>query len=148
MTRLFLALWRDDEGFVTSVELVFIASIVAIGMIVGLSTYRDGLIDELADNARAVGQINQSYSIQVLSSNPPNTPNSQTTIAGVPNGPVTVSASFGTTGAAGFSPTVNIQSGFNNFSYTDTADFCELAPIQRASADGTTEASPPPPVLP
>lgn len=148
MKRLLWQLWRDEQGLVNSIELVFSASIIAIGMIVGLSAYRDGVIDELADNARAVGQVNQSYSIQVLSSGPVNTTTSQTTITGVVDGSVTIDANYGTTSGGIFTPLVKVQSGFNNFSYTDLADFCDNAPIQRVSAAGVTEATAPPAPLP
>ncbi len=148
MKNLLWKLWLDEEGLVNSIELVFTASIVAIGMIVGLSAYRDGVIDELADNARAVGQVNQSYQVEVLNSGPINTTTSQTNITGVVDGPVTITANFGRTISGVFTPTVKVQSGFNNFSYTDQADFCDTAPIQRVSATTATEADPPPAPLP
>lgn len=58
----FSALLRDDRGFVVSSELVLIATIVVIGLITGLVTVRDQVIQELADVADAISEINQSYS--------------------------------------------------------------------------------------
>lgn len=148
MKQLLLTLWRDEQGFVTSIELVFTVSIIAIGMIVGLAAYRDGVMEELADNARAVGQLNQSYSVQVASSTPPATSSSQISITGVVNGAVTINAQFGTTTGGIFTPNVIVNSGFNNFSYTDTADFCDTAPLVRVSPVAANETDAPPTLLP
>ncbi len=54
-------LWNDDAGLVLSAELVFMSSIVAIGMIVGLAAARDGVSSELADIGSAVNEYNQGY---------------------------------------------------------------------------------------
>jgi len=55
-------LWRDDMAFVVSSELVLIGTILVIGMIVGLASVRDQVIQELGDFAMAISQVNQSYS--------------------------------------------------------------------------------------
>jgi Flp pilus assembly pilin Flp len=55
-------LWNDEAGFIVSAELVLIATIVVIGMIVGLTAVRDAVVTELADVAGAIGCLNQSYS--------------------------------------------------------------------------------------
>ena len=58
-----LARLRHDElGFIISAELILLASILVLGMIVGLTTLRDTITTELADTATAFGQMNQSYS--------------------------------------------------------------------------------------
>ena len=150
MQKLCLALWRDESGLIMSIELVFMASIVAIGMLVGLSAYRDGVVAELADNARAVGQVNQSYNIQVNSSGPVTTDTSSVTIASAGmGGVVNITALFGAAdGAAGVAaPRVSITTSFNNFFYTDTADFCENALINR-DVTVVNENQPPPALLP
>ena len=54
-------LWADEAGFVVSTELVLIATTLVIGMIVGLVTVRDQVVQELGDLALAIGNINQSY---------------------------------------------------------------------------------------
>ena len=59
---MFRKLWNDEAGFIVSAELVLIATILVIGMIVGLVTIRDQVVQELADVAGAISQINQSYS--------------------------------------------------------------------------------------
>jgi hypothetical protein len=55
-------LWNDEVAFVASTDLLFLSTIVVLGMIVGLATYRDQLVQELGDAAGAVGAVNQSYS--------------------------------------------------------------------------------------
>ena len=61
MNRLLNRLWSDEAGLVLSAELVFMASIVVIGMIVGLSAARDGVTSELSDVGSAVTEYNQGY---------------------------------------------------------------------------------------
>ena len=56
-------LWNDEAGLVLSAELMFVTSIAAIGMIVGLSAARDGVSSELADVGGAINEYNQSYVI-------------------------------------------------------------------------------------
>ena len=54
-------LWADEAGFVISAELVLVATILVIGMVVGLVTVRDAVVQELADVAGAIGNVSQSY---------------------------------------------------------------------------------------
>lgn len=61
-------LWRDEAGFVISAELVLIATILVIGMIVGLSTIRDQVVQELGDVAAAFSNLDQSFSISAITS--------------------------------------------------------------------------------
>ena len=131
MTKLFLKLWRDEHGLVISTELVFVTSIVAIGMIVGLAAYRDGIVDELADNARAVQALNQSYSVAVAAN-----AGAGITVSG---NVVTVTKTYGT---------VQVVSTFNNFSYADTADFGPNVTIQRVNSTGNNEVTATPAVVP
>jgi hypothetical protein len=55
-------LWGDESGFIVSTDLVLISSILVIGMLVGLVSLRDQVVQELGDVAVAVGNLNQSYS--------------------------------------------------------------------------------------
>ena len=48
-------------GFIVSAELMLIATILVIGMIVGLKTLRDAVITELADVGQAISQMDQGY---------------------------------------------------------------------------------------
>lgn len=54
--------WNDQAGFVVSSELVLVATVLVVGLLAGLSTVRDQVIQELADVADAVSEVNQSYS--------------------------------------------------------------------------------------
>lgn len=54
-------LWNDEAGFLVSAELVLVATILVIGMIVGLASLRDAVVTELADVGQAISQIDQSY---------------------------------------------------------------------------------------
>jgi Flp pilus assembly pilin Flp len=56
-------LWNDECGAIISAELVLVMTIVGIGMITGLSSLRDGVIEELADVGAAIGQVDQGYTI-------------------------------------------------------------------------------------
>ena len=60
--KLLHRIWKDEAGFVVSTELVLIATILVIGMVVGLATVRNAVVQELGDVAMAIGNINQSYS--------------------------------------------------------------------------------------
>ena len=61
MTSLALQLFRDEAGFVVSAELVLIATILVIGMVVGLSEVSHGVNNELNDVGDAFGSVNQSF---------------------------------------------------------------------------------------
>ncbi|GAB4148729.1 MAG: hypothetical protein Tsb009_22730 [Planctomycetaceae bacterium] len=61
------SLWSDEAGAIVSIEVVLVITILGIGMIVGLKSVRDAVVDELADVAAAVGDINQSYSYSGVS---------------------------------------------------------------------------------
>jgi len=54
-------LWSDDAGFIISAELVLVATIVVIGLVVGLVFVRNQVVQELVDVAQAIGNMNQSY---------------------------------------------------------------------------------------
>lgn len=56
-------LLRDESGFIVSIELILIATIMVIGLIVGMSAVRDAVISELSDVAGAVQDLHQGYTI-------------------------------------------------------------------------------------
>lgn len=60
--KLLQKLWNDEHGAINSIELILIGSVVLLGLIVGLAAYRDSLVNELADTARGIEALNQSYS--------------------------------------------------------------------------------------
>jgi hypothetical protein len=55
-------LWADQAGFVISTELMIVATILVIGILVGLVAIREQIVQELADVAMAISDVNQSYS--------------------------------------------------------------------------------------
>jgi hypothetical protein len=54
-------LWSDESGFIISAELVMVATILVIGLIVGLSEVQHAVVGELNDVADSIGSANQSY---------------------------------------------------------------------------------------
>jgi hypothetical protein len=54
-------LLRDEGGFIVSAELVLVATILVIGMIVGLSEIQHAVVSELNDVGDAIGSVNQSF---------------------------------------------------------------------------------------
>jgi hypothetical protein len=54
-------LWNDDAGFIVSAELVLVATILVIGLIVGLTSLRNQIVQELVDVGQAIGSMSQSY---------------------------------------------------------------------------------------
>lgn len=66
MKSMVVRLWNDEAGFVISSELVLVATILVLGVIVGMQSVRDSLVQELGDLAAAVGSVNQSYSFSAV----------------------------------------------------------------------------------
>jgi len=62
MTTLFTKLLNDENGFLMSAELILLASILVIGLVVGLTEVSFAINNELDDVASAFGSMNQSYS--------------------------------------------------------------------------------------
>ncbi|MFK7770264.1 MAG: Flp family type IVb pilin [Mariniblastus sp.] len=60
-------LWYDNSGFVVSIELVLIATLVVIGLITGMTAVRDAVVSELSDVAGAIQDLNQSYAFTGVS---------------------------------------------------------------------------------
>lgn len=61
MISLTAQLLGDEAGFIVSAELVLIATILGLGMIVGLSEVANNVSQELEDIGSAFGSINQTY---------------------------------------------------------------------------------------
>ncbi|WDI40795.1 Flp family type IVb pilin [Bremerella sp. P1] len=120
-------IWNDERGFVNSMELILIATLAVLGLIVGLVTFRDAVMQELADTGAAVGQFNQSYSVFVGDKNAGNQDNGPA--INEQDGVVTVRRNF---------EYVNVRSTFNNFEYMDQPDV----------GDGQdTDGDPPPGII-
>jgi hypothetical protein len=70
-------LWNDEAGFIVSSELVLVATVLVLGMIVGISSVRNAVVQELADVASAIGKVNQSYSFSAVTGHNSSTAGSQ-----------------------------------------------------------------------
>jgi hypothetical protein len=53
--------WDDEAGFIVSAELVLIATILVIGLIVGMVSLRNQIVQELVDVGQAIGSLSQSF---------------------------------------------------------------------------------------
>ncbi len=60
-------LLQDESGFIVSAELVLVATLLVIGLIVGLSEVQHAVVAELNDVGDAIGKLNQSYSFSGFS---------------------------------------------------------------------------------
>ena len=56
-------LWRDENGFILSTEAMLFGTVLVLGTLVGLTTLRGQLVQELGDVGTALGNLNQSYSV-------------------------------------------------------------------------------------
>jgi len=68
---------KRQAGFIVSAELVLIATILVIGLIVGMVAIRDALTAEMGDVAEAIGALDQSYFFEGI-----NDTGTNTTVAG------------------------------------------------------------------
>ena len=66
MRKMFSKLWKDDAGIV-ALEYLLVATIVGLGLVVGLGALSAGLNEELTALANAIMTLNQSYSISAQS---------------------------------------------------------------------------------
>ncbi len=62
MKRLLHRVWLEDEG-VLSFEWVLLVTLLTIGIVGGIASVRDAIIDELGDVAQAMLALDQSYTI-------------------------------------------------------------------------------------
>lgn len=57
--------WEDERGEAAALSTLLIGSIVVIGSIVGLVTFRDQVVQELGDLAVALESLDQSYTSSI-----------------------------------------------------------------------------------
>ena len=62
MKSLCKQLWHDDEGAILSTEWVFVVTILVIGLVTGLKTVQQAVLNEFEEVAGAIGALSQSYS--------------------------------------------------------------------------------------
>ena len=63
---MFRRLWRDGQASVGSTEMIMIMTIMTIGVLVGMKSFRDSTVTEFADLAQALANLDQSYSVSAL----------------------------------------------------------------------------------
>jgi hypothetical protein len=61
MRTLLLKLWSDDSGFIVSTELLFIATILVIGIVAGLAALRSAVSTELASVGGAIMNLDPGF---------------------------------------------------------------------------------------
>jgi Flp pilus assembly pilin Flp len=54
-------LWADDAGWIISVEMILIFTIISLGLIVGLTSLRNAIVSELIEVSNAITVLDQSY---------------------------------------------------------------------------------------
>jgi len=62
------SLWNDECGVILSAELVLIATILVLGMVVGLVELQTAIVFELNDLSSAFGNLDQSYQLSGFAS--------------------------------------------------------------------------------
>lgn len=63
--RISATLWRDQNGNLSWLGLILVTLITAFGVIVGLSTYRDHVLQQFGDAAVALRNLRQTYKYEV-----------------------------------------------------------------------------------
>jgi Flp pilus assembly pilin Flp len=61
MKSMMLRLWRDDTGIV-ALEYLLVATVLGLGLVVGLAALNEALTAELAELSNAILALDQSYS--------------------------------------------------------------------------------------
>jgi Flp pilus assembly pilin Flp len=67
MKRLIAKLWNDDLGALIAIEFLFVATILVIGIVVGLTTLRNAINAELSELANAILALSEGYTISGVS---------------------------------------------------------------------------------
>jgi hypothetical protein len=61
-----MSLHDDEVGSVYTMEVVFSTLLLVFGMLAGLTSYRDGVAQELGDTAVAIESIDQSFTYDLV----------------------------------------------------------------------------------
>ena len=56
---------RDTAGLITATDHVLVTTLIAIGVLAGLTTYRDSIVQEFGDVAVALDSLDQSYEYEL-----------------------------------------------------------------------------------
>lgn len=66
MKSMMQKLWNDDGGALIAMEFLFVATIIVIGLIVGLVGVRNAVVAELTELGNAILALSQGYNINGL----------------------------------------------------------------------------------
>jgi len=80
MRKLLSQLWEDDGGFIISLELLFVAVILVIGIIAGMGNLRIAMIVGLTQLANAIMAIDPGFEISGISGDSAGSEGSQATM--------------------------------------------------------------------
>ena len=61
--------WNDEHGAVASTEMIILGTVVILGTIAGLASFRDSLVQELGDVSAATAVLSQSYRFNEINQN-------------------------------------------------------------------------------
>jgi len=61
-----LSLYSDEVGSLYTMEVIFVSLLLVFGAIAGLTSYRDGVVQELGDTAVAISSVDQSFSYDLV----------------------------------------------------------------------------------
>ncbi len=64
MKRLWTRLWKDQRGAVTAVSALLLYTILILGVIVGLATLRNQIVQEFGDLSVALDHLDQSWEVK------------------------------------------------------------------------------------
>jgi len=53
--------WNEQTGAIVSAEIMLVATILVLGVIVGIKSVRDSVVTELADVGQALSGVDQGY---------------------------------------------------------------------------------------
>jgi Flp pilus assembly pilin Flp len=67
MHQLFHTFWADDRGALLSIEFLLMASVLVLGLVVGMTTLRNAIAAEFAALANAILTLSVGFSIGGLS---------------------------------------------------------------------------------
>lgn len=62
-------LYQDDAGSVHVLSYILIVAIIGIGIVVGLGTFRDQVVQEFGDVADSIESLDQSFSFTIVDPN-------------------------------------------------------------------------------
>ncbi|MGH9421595.1 MAG: hypothetical protein ACRD3J_16580 [Thermoanaerobaculia bacterium] len=57
---------KSQGGFIVTIELLLLATILVIGLIVGMTNVRDSVLAELSDVSESIGSLNQGYNVAAV----------------------------------------------------------------------------------